>query len=70
MKKFINDILVATIEGLIAILCVLVIIGVVVVFGLIIIGIFAAIFGGHDFWLLRLLAILVLCYAVGKLISV
>jgi hypothetical protein len=70
MKKFINDILVATIEGLIAILCVLVIIGVVVVFGLIIIGIFVAIFGGHDFWLLRLLAILVLCYAVGKLISV
>ena len=70
MRKYINKILTTTIEGLIAILCVLVIIGVILVCGLIIIGIFTVIFGQHDLWLLRLLAILLLCYVVGKLISI
>ena len=70
MRKYINNILTTTIEGLIVILSVLVIIGVIVVCALIILGIVTTIFGEHDFWLLRLLAILLLCYVVGKLISV
>jgi hypothetical protein len=59
-----------TLEGLVTILFTLVIIGVIVVCALIILGIVTAIFGQHDFWFLRLLAILLLCYVVGKLISI
>lgn len=70
MRKFFNNILTTTLEGLVTILFALVIIGVILVFALIILGFFTAIFGTHDFWLLRLLAILLLCYVVGKLISV
>ena len=54
MRKYINNILTTTIEGLIVILSVLVIIGVIVVCALIILGIVTTIFGEHDFWLLRL----------------
>jgi hypothetical protein len=70
MRKFINNILTTTLEGLVTILFALVIIGVIVVFALIILGVFTVIFGEHDFWLLRLLAILLLCYVVGKLINI
>jgi len=70
MRKFFNNILTTTLKGLVTILFALVIIGVIVVFALIILGVFTAIFGEHDFWLLRLLAILLLCYVVGKLINI
>jgi hypothetical protein len=70
MRKYIDSILTTTLEGLIAILCVLVIICGIVACALVVMGMFMAIFGEHDAWWIRIIGIVILCYLVGKLISI
>jgi hypothetical protein len=70
MRKLINNFFTIALEGLIAILCALIIICVILACVLVLMTIFMAIFGEHDTWWIRIIGIIILCFFVGKLMRV
>jgi hypothetical protein len=70
MRKLINDILTTALEGLIAIFCLLVVVFAITSCVLILLTIIWAVFGNHETFWVRLLVIFILCYVVGKLVSI
>jgi hypothetical protein len=70
MRKLINDILTTALEGLITIFCLLVIVFGIALCALTLLTIIWALFGDHETLWVRLLVIFILCYVVGKLVSI